>query len=381
MFGTTLRDSFALDPTVTYLNNGGWGSRPKVVLEAQHRWQRRLEAQPSQFQVEERQGLLHDALDRIGAFVGAQGKDLAFVNNATTGVNIVLQSLGLGPGDEVVSTDHAYGAVRHTLEVLAQRQGFTVREVALPPPGPAPQTRDGSWLVQPVLQAITPNTRVVVLDHISSASALIMPLPALIEGCHARGVPVLVDGAHAPGQLPLDLQALGADWYTGNLHKWAYGPLSSAFVHAPPERQVVLRPLVVSWPAEDWRQALHWPGSTDPSAWLGTTAGLDFLEGLGASQVRNYCHGLERQGAAVLAERWGVRLPFAPEHHAAMVVVPLPEGLAGSEQAAQDLKARLLRVHRIEVPVMQYGDRLWVRISAQVYNELADYERLAAAVG
>lgn len=373
-FGPALRDRFCLDPAVTYLNHGAFGATPRSVLAAQRQWQAALERNPTRFQEVEREPALDRAIARVGALVGARPADLVFVDNATTGANAVLQSFPLSPGDEVLVLGHAYPAVRHAVEVIADRVGARVTVAPIPIP-----LEDGEQVVDAVRRALSGATRLAVLDHVTSGSALVMPIARLVEVCRARGVPVLVDGAHAAGAIPLDLEVIGADFYTGNLHKWAFAPKGTGFLHVAEHRQSDLQPPVLSHPSEDWRGAFHWQGTTDPSAWLASSAGIDFLQGLGP-EADAYRHELVSAATALLADAWGTLRPFPPELHGTMAVLEAPGGLQGTREEARALSRRLREAHAIEVAVFPWGGRCWVRISAQVYNGLEDYARLARAI-
>jgi len=372
-FGRAIRDAFLLDPRVAYLNHGSFGATPRAVLAAQHQWQHALEREPVRFQEVTRAEALDRALERVGAFVGAQARDLVFVNNATTAVNAVVRSVPLAPGDEVLTTDHAYPAVRNTLATRCRQRAATLVTVPIP-------LADPERVVEGFRDAITVHTRLAVVDHISSGSALVLPVKRLVELCRARAVPLLVDGAHVPGQLPLDLGVLAPDWYTGNLHKWAFAPKGCGFLYAAPNRQADLQPPIISWEADDWRGAFHWQGTTDPSAWLASTAALDFLDALGAEAVRRYDRDLARDAARELAEAFGTDLPFSPDLHVAMVPIRPPGAWAGTQEEADRLHRVLRDDHAVEVPVFPWGGACWVRISAQVYNEPEDYRRLARAL-
>jgi isopenicillin-N epimerase len=253
--------------------------------------------------------------------------------------------------------------------------------VTAPFPLPA---RDPAEYVKAVERAITPRTRLALLDHVCSETALVLPLAEMAAACRARGVPVLVDGAHAPGAIDVDIAALGVDWYAANLHKWAFAPRSCGVLWAAPERRAGLHPGVISWGItnDDWLQEFDWTGTRDPSPWLAAPAGLDFMHDvLGVAAMREHNHRLAWQSAQRLAQRWG-RPWTAPESMVGcMVSVPLPARF-GPADAAAGLRLRdaLLFEHGIEVPVIARGDALWARLSIQVYNDESDVERLARAV-
>ncbi len=385
-FGRTMLGEWHLEPETAYLNHGTVGATPRVVLEAQAAIHREIERHPSRFLLRElvpmvgaereAKGRLRMAADTVGAVLGARGEDLAFVENTTTGINAVLRSFELGAGDEVLITDHTYGAVGRAAAYACRRAGARLNTVTLPFP---PQ--GGEEIVAVVVAAITPRTRLAILDHVVSDAAYVMPVAALVSCCREQGVRVLIDGAHAPGMLELEIAALGADWYVGNLHKWMFAPRGCAVLWASEAAQAELHPAVISWGLDHGFNAeFDWTGTRDPSPYLAAPAGLDFLDRLGPGAVRAYNHALICEAARMLRRRWGAA-PGVPEAMTgSMAVVELPEHLEASAEAAVRLRDRLLFEHRIEVPIMAWRERLWTRISAQVYNEMADFERLAAAV-
>jgi isopenicillin-N epimerase len=386
VFGRWMRELWALDPAITYLNHGTVGAPPRRVLAAQQAIRDAIERQPSRFLLRELVAMvgaprpetlrLRAAAAAVAAFVGARGDDLAFVDNATTGANAVLRSLPLQPGDEILVTDHAYGAVANAAAFAARERGATVRTVTLPYPA-----FDPGALVDALAGALGPRTRLLLVDHISSESALILPVAEIAARAHARGVPVLVDGAHVPGQLALDVPALGVDWYTANLHKWAHAPRSCGFLWAAPERQAGLHPPVISWGLDQGFAAeFDWVGTRDPSPWLAAPEGIAFLRELGEDAVRAYTHGLAWDAARSLADRWGTTLGVREADVGSMVTVPLPERFGSTREDAARLRDALLFEDGIEVQVHATGGRLWARVCVQVYNDAEDVERFGEAV-
>jgi len=373
-FGAALRREWLLEDGTAYLNHGSFGACPRRVLAAQERWRERMERQPVRFLDRELPGLLDRAAGHLAAFVGARARDLVFVDNATSAVNAVVGSVDLGPGDEVVVGSQAYPAVVRTLERARDLRGarLVVAEVPFPLEGP-------EQVVEAYRAVLGPRTRLVVVDHITSATAVIQPVGAVVELCRLHQVPVLVDGAHAPGQVALDLEALGADYYTGNAHKWLFAPKGCALLWARPERQPGLHSLVVSHGTR-WREAFHWQGTRDPSAWLAVTEALSFVDELGVAAVQEHNRSLAEQAGCLLALAWGLDLPVPAAMRAAMCTLPAPGVNEGTPRAARALHDALWREHRIEVPVFGFAGRCWIRISAQVYNDLAQYQRLADAL-
>lgn len=390
-FGRSFLAHWWLDPGITYLNHGTVGATPRVVLEAQHAWQRRIEAQPASFLFRElmRLGpdipgtplpLLRQTAATVGAFVGARGDDLVFVDNASTGINAVLRSLALQAGDEIVVLDQAYGAVALAAGFVARAAGATVVTVSTPFPVEGDATDTYADAVE---RALTPRTRLAVLDHVSSETALTLPVAAMTERCRARGVPVLIDGAHVPGALALDIAALGADWYVGNLHKWAFAPRACGFLWVAPERRGGLHPPVISWGLDTGlAQEFDWTGTRDPSAVLSAPAGLAFMcDVLGLEAMRGWNHDLAWRMAHMLAARWGQAWTTSEAMVGCMASVPLPARIdALGEAAVPALKDWLLHERRIEAQVLAIRGRAHVRLAAQVYNDESDFERLADAV-
>ncbi|HYZ33929.1 MAG TPA: aminotransferase class V-fold PLP-dependent enzyme, partial [Crenalkalicoccus sp.] len=313
-------DTWALEPGFLTVNHGSFGATPRSVLAAQRAWQARMEAQPSRFMALELPGALRGAAAVLARFLGADAEGLAFVANATEGCNAVLRSLALRPGEEVLILDQGYGAVRKTAGFVAAAAGAQLVEIALPFPRP-----DEAEVLAALSAAIGPRTRIAVLDHITSPSALVLPISAMVALCRARGVPVLVDGAHAPGQVPVELAALGAHWYAGNCHKWLFAPKGCAFLWAAPGRREGLHPTVISHGlGQGYLAEFDWTGTRDPSAWLAIEAALAAHARLGgaALMARNWAMAL--QAGAMLAARFGTELAARPEMAGAMAAVRLP---------------------------------------------------------
>jgi isopenicillin-N epimerase len=385
-FGRHMLAQWALEPDTVYLNHGTVGAPPRRVLVAQQRIRDEIERQPARVLLRElsstlvggktgRVPRLRQAAAAVAAFLGARGDDVVFVDNATAGVNAALRSAGVGPGDEILVADHAYGAVAKVAGFIARERGATVRTVALPWP-PRPDA-----VLDTVVAALGPHTRVAIVDHVTSESALVMPLAAIASACRARGVAVLVDGAHAPGAIPVDIPALGVDWYSANLHKWAWSPRSCGILWAAPGRQAGLHAPVVSWGLDQGFTAeFDWPGTRDPSPALAAPEGLAFMRELGVDAVQGYDHALAWQAGRLLTERWGTSLVQEESQIGTMITVPLPARAGTTREDAARLRDALLFEDRIEVQLHEFRGGLWVRVSAQVYNEIADVERLADAV-
>lgn len=376
-FGRALRPLWLLDPESVHLNHAGFGATPVAVLDAADAWRRRVEINPSQFMETALSGLLRGAAGRLAAYVGARPENLVFVDNATTGINAVLRSLVLMPGDEVLTTSHVYRSVRHTLDFVCERAGARLTFADIPFP-----VQGAGEVAAAFRDAMTPRTRLLVLDHVTSHTAVVMPLEEIVPMAAERHVRVLVDGAHGPGNLPLALDALGemgVSWYIGNCHKWLAATKGCGFLWAHPDCQRSIRPTAIGNRfGEGFAAAFEWPGTKDFSPWLSVTAALDFRDRMGDAAARDYCHGLARDGARLLTEAWGTRAGTPPALASAMTTVALPTD-AGGDRVAQAVQDALRRDHGIEVKAMAFSGRLWVRFSAYLYTELDDIARLAEA--
>ncbi len=379
---------WTLDPGVTFLNHGSFGACPRAVLEAQSVWRARLEAQPVRFFVRDLERHLDEARAALAAFVGAESEDLVFVRNATAGVNAVVRSLTFAAGDELLTTDHAYNACRNTLEYVAARVGARVVTVPLPFTGLTPAVA-----VERVQAAVTPRTRLALLDHITSPTGLVLPIDEMVAALAERGVDTMVDGAHAPGMLPLDLKAIGAAYFAGNCHKWVCAPKGAGFLHVRRDRQAAVVPSVVSHGWNSGRSdrprlqlLFDWTGTDDPTPWLCVPEAIRTVGSLvpgGWPEVMARNHALALEARAILCEALRVPPPVPESMIGALAAVPMPDAPPDqppptSSLYADPLQDRLLE-RGIEVPIVPWPahPRRLVRISAQLYNVRDDYVRLA----
>ncbi len=370
---------FLLRPDVIFLNHGSFGACPRPVLEEYQRWQLELERQPVEFLGRRFGELMQGARAALGTYVGAHADDLVYVPNATTGLNVVARALALLPGDEVLATDHEYGALDRTWRFVCARRGAIYINQPLPLPVVSPEQ-----VVEAIWSGVTPRTRVLFLSHITSPTALILPVAELIRRCGERGIVTVVDGAHGPGQVPLDLDALGADFYVANLHKWALAPKGAAFLHARRGVQHLLEPLVISWGWQSERpgpsrfvEEQQWQGTRDPAAYLAVPAAIRFMTDHDWPRVQGRCHALLREARRAVGELTGLAsiCPDSAEWYAQMAAFPLP--VRDSVAAQADLlRSRLYDEYRIEVPIITWGGRLFVRVSIQAYNAEADVQAL-----
>jgi len=379
-----MRELFLLDPNVVFLNHGSFGACPTEVLAAQHAWQREMERNPVEFLGRRSAALLAKARERLAAFLGARGSDLVFVTNATTGVNAVARSLELAPGDEVLTTDHEYGACDATWEYFCERHGARLVRVGIPLPF------RGEELADRVLAAVTERTRLISLSHLTSTTALILPVGEVCRVARERGVLTLVDGAHVPGHIPLSLDELGADFYTGNCHKWLCAPKGAGFLHVRAEHHERIHAPIVSWGYRSeveghagftaytgsslLERRLQWQGTRDISAFLAVPAAIDFLERLGWGELRRRCHELALAARDNVGRLTGLAPICADDDVGQMVAVELPAC------DAEELRAWLFERHRIEVPVTTHGGRTFVRPAFHAYSTERDLDALVAAL-
>jgi isopenicillin-N epimerase len=375
-YGAGLRGEWPLDPDVSYLNHGGFGATPSAVLAAQQDWRDRIERNPTAFLGRALPAALRQSATAIASALGASADDLVFVENATSGLNAVLRSLAFAPGDEILVTSLAYPAIRNAARFAAERAGATLVEAPVPLPVCDPDRFAGA-----VAACIGRRTRLIVLDHIASASALVLPVAVIASIARAAGARVLVDGAHAPGQIALDLPALGVDWYVGNLHKWYFAPRGCGVLWAAPAAQAGLHPLAISHGlGQGYAAEFDWTGTHDFTAALAAPAGLAFHRRLGGPALMARNAALAAAASHLLAQAWQTEPAGPPQMFAAMASVRLPAQGAASPARAQQIAAWLAEAHHIEAAVFAESGALWLRVAAQAYNERAEYERLAAIV-
>ncbi|MEY4391354.1 MAG: Isopenicillin epimerase [Actinomycetota bacterium] len=385
-YGRHLLDEWMLDPAIAYLNHGTVGAPPRRVMAEYRRIQDTIERQPAQFQLRDLadidgQGLpprphMRVAAEGVARHLGCAPSNLVFVDNATTGVNAVLRSFPFAHGDEILVTNLGYGAVTYTANYVARENGCTVRTVDLPPYDATPDE-----YVALIEAAVTGETRIVIIDHITSQTALVMPIKEIIAKCHARGALVLVDAAHTPGAIHVDIESYGADWYTANLHKWGFAPRSCGILWADPKHHQTLHPTVISWGLDNGITAeFDLLGTRDPAPFLTAPFALDLIEEWGGARLRGHNHDLVMEAATMVAEAFGRPMNTPGEMIGPMVNVGLPLTFGTTKDEANALQYRLLNTHGIELPLFPDDGGLRMRISAQIYNDRSDIERLVTAL-
>ncbi len=364
-----------LDPSYDFLNHGSFGSVPRPVQAAQLRYRDLVEARPIEVLGRQCRSLLTRARERAARFVGADPNGLGFVTNATEGVNSVLRSFAFRPGDVLLTTNHVYNAVKQAMTAIARKAGAEVRTVDVPLP-----LRSPAQVTSALIGAMDGRTRLVIVDHITSPTAVVFPVADIARACRERGIACLVDGAHAPGMLDLRVEEIGATAYTGNFHKWVCAPKGCAFLWAAQAIRGEVHPATVShFLDQGFDVEFDWQGTRDISAWLAIEDAIGLWEPLGWKTLREHNHAMAAWVQRLWCERWGVQpcTPLDGSMIGSMAAVPLPDGFAERYGKAEDLQAILFGEHRIEIPIVDWGGRWHARASCQAYNRPEQYERLA----
>ncbi len=371
-FGKAIRSLWRLDPGVRFLNHGSYGATPLEVLAEQQRWRDRMEAQPVRFMASEYPAAVRTAARQAADFLGTSSERFAFVENATSGVNAILRSLRFEPGERIVTTSHVYGAVRQALRHVASTTGAEVIEADVPTPVVSPEA-----VFDAIDGCLNARTKLVVVDHIASPSALIFPVREIAALCAERRIHCLVDGAHAPGQIDLNVDEIDADWYVGNFHKWLCAPKGAGFLVAADSNLPPLHPPVIShFYGQGLTAEFDWIGTRDPSSWLSVPSALNFHKKLGGGDMRRRNHALVLEALRSVARELDV-VPSGPDQmFGAMATFVLPRLVAPTFENAVRIHDLLLQQHAIEVPLIPFGDRLWMRLSVHAYNDVSDYAGL-----
>jgi isopenicillin-N epimerase len=371
-----MKEQFLLRPDMVFLNHGSYGACPRPVFEVYQNWQRELEAQPLEFLHRRFASLMAEARAKLAEYLHTDKNNLVYVTNATVGANVVIRSLKLTEGDEVLGTNHEYGAVDRTWRFVNSKTGATYRNHPMPLPFTTPEE-----FVEQFWEAVTPRTKVISISHITSATALTFPIKEICRRAREAGILTLIDGAHAPGHIPLDLEDIGADFYTGNCHKWLCAPKGAGFLYSRPEVQPLLEPLVVSWgyesvyPSEsrfiDWHE---FQGTKDIAAYLSVPAAIEFQAEHNWDEIRQTCHQMVTEVRQTWQKITGLPHPCDSAWFAQMAILPVP--------ACQPLALKnfLWDECKIEAPVIDWEGQQFVRVSVQAYNTPNDLEQLVSAL-
>lgn len=374
-----LADLFLLSPEVVFLNHGSFGATPKPVFEVYQAWQRRLERQPVQF-MQDLKEFLGEARQELGTFIHAHADDIVFVPNATFGLNVVARSLELGPGEEVLATNHEYGACRNVWEFVSRERGFQYIRQPIPLPFARPEE-----IVEQFWEGVSPATRAIFISHITSPTAVRFPVEQIVARAREAGILTVVDGAHTLGQIPLDMRVIDADFYLSNGHKWLCSPKGSAFLYTRRERQPLIEPLVVSWgwgpeknyySGSDYLDNLQWLGTNDLSAYLAVPAAIEFQQQHDWEAVRRFCHELLLEAVTRICHLTGLDMVYPDSgSFEQMAIAPLPQ-----IKDLDAMKKELLNTFHVEVPLIEWNGRHFIRVSVQGYNSREDIDALLNAL-
>ena len=369
---------FLLDPTIHFLTHGSFGATPRSVMEVYQQWQRQLEFQPVEF-LGKAPVLLANARSILANFLGTQQNDIVFVPNATVGINIVARSLKLTTKHRVISSDHEYGAIDRTWQFLSQKYGFQFNSFPVDIP-----INSKSQLIQSIISAIDEKTRVLSISHITSPTALIFPLKEICKIAYDKGIITVIDGAHAPGQIDINLEDIGVDFYIGNLHKWLCAPKGSAFLYANPRVQQLIEPLIVSWGwhsevpgSSQFVDYLEWTGTRDISSFLTVPASIKFHNIYMTKKETNRCHNLAVNTHTEINDRFaGESLTDHPDIFFAQMNANILPGVKNMEK----FKTTLLERYKIEIPLVKWLNHTTIRASFQIYNSEDDASALLDAL-
>lgn len=373
------KDLFLLDPEVIFLNHGSFGACPKPVFEVYQNWQRELEGQPVEFLGRRITELLANARARLAAYLGVESDEVVYFTNPTTALNMVARSLDLHPGDEVLASDHEYGALDRTWRYICNMTGANYIRQPIPLP-----ISSREEVIEVLWQGVSKRTRVVFISHITSPTAIVFPVEEICQRARAQGILTIVDGAHGPGQFQLDLSMLGADFYAGACHKWLCAPKGAGFLFARRSVQPLLSPLIISWGYESENPGPslfidhnEWQGTRDFSAFLSVPAAIEFQAQHDWPSVRRFCHALASQTRTQINALTGLPAicPDSIEWFGQMFAALLPAGVD-----TNDIKLRLYNKYRIEVPLHRWKDHSLIRVSIQAYNDSVDTDALLTAL-
>lgn len=375
-YGKNLQYLWQLDKSIIFLNHGSFGATPKLILANQYNWNLKIETQPVEFYSDKYPKLIRETIATLADFIGANSEDLTFVENATTGVNTVLRSLlpELLKGGEITITNHSYPAVKNIAKYISSLTKCKVNEIEIPVP-----IESNEQILQIISENISHKTKIAIFDHVSSPTGIVFPVKEIIEICRAKNIKVMIDGAHAPGMLDLNMNNLQPDWYTGNCHKWLFAPKGSAFLWTSKEYQSITHPLTISLEYEQgYEKEFDWTGTKNPAAWLSTSEAIKFYKEFGDSDIRKHNNKLVNSAADLITENTGFIRIAQGEHTGSIISFMKPKEVSKEETA--NFRRQLLNIFRIEMPIFPYKEYLVFRISAQIYNQLDDYNKLIVGI-
>ncbi len=383
---SSLVKHWSLDQSITFLNHGSFGATPNIVREEQRKFQNALEAEPVRFCVRELEPLWDNARKITAEFLGTTASNLVFMKNTTMGVNTIFHSLNLKEGDEILTHDHAYGACINTIKYYAEKNKYNLRIANIPFP-----IKSEDELIDAMVKEITPKTKLLFIDHITSATGIIFPVKKLTEIFKSKGIDVFIDGAHAPGMVDLNIEDIGADYYVGNAHKWICSPKGSAIFYVHPDKQKNIVPLQISHNydrSDSWAKQFFWPGTDDYTSYASVPKAIEFMGNIfpgGWDELRKNNNDLTLRGRKLISEKLGTELP-APNNmigHLANILIGKTELPPYGFNYFHPIQEALFHKYKIEVPIFTFkrsDPKAWVRIAVQAYNDISQYEYLAEAL-
>jgi isopenicillin-N epimerase len=375
-----------LDKDAFYLNHGAFGACPVPILEKQQEYRNMLESHPIRFMLREMDDLIYHSKTKLAVFTGVKQRDIAFVTNATQGVNTVLKSLTFKKGDEILITNHIYPACRNTVNYIAKKTGAVVVEAMIDFP-----VMSEDYILEQLLYHVTPKTKIALIDHITSPTGIIMPVAEIVAELDKKGIDTIVDGAHALGNIPLKIEEFGAAYYTGNCHKWLCAPKGAAFLYARSDKKRQIDPLTISLCAGDdksFEQKFYWTGTHDPTPFICIADAIEFMGTLypgGWDELMTHNHQLAVDVRKMICDRLGIPLPSPDYMLASMAAFPVKDTdnpVAACFNAVDELQEKLYKNHNIEVPVNYWPSppKRMIRISCQAYNSMKQYEVMMDAL-
>jgi isopenicillin-N epimerase len=363
-----------LDPQITYLNHGSFGARTKQVFQSQQEFKKLFERSPIDFLDRSRHDLINETRDVVSSFLHCDPAGLGFVDNATTGVGCVVQSMECTPSDEILTTNHVYNGVRQLLSHHAQRTGCSYRELEIPLP-----VMDSNEILSTIVASFSSKTTLLVVDHVASITSIVFPIEEIIKECHKRDIKVLVDGAHAPGMLDVRIDSLNADWYVGNLHKWVCAPVGAGFVWTHEKHRGCTHPLTVShFLNTNYTDEFDWQGTKDISPWLAAATAIQIGDSIGWDRIREHNHTLVTWMHQELLEGLSLDsiVPIDGSLFGSMATVLLPTQFPNTYEGCDQLRDQIFQEFKIEVPILLFENRCFVRVSAQLYTKSSDIGHL-----
>lgn len=372
--GHSIKKEWLLDEDITFLNNGSFGSVPKIILEEYEKLNRQIEKEPIEFFLRQYFPMIRESAKKLSDFVGVSSKDLVFVENATAGINTILNSIApiLNKDDEIIFTNYVYPAIKNAIYYICKKTGSLAREIFIPYP-----IENDKIIFNSIEEGLSRKTKIAVIDHIASSTSVILPIKDIVKLCKANGTLILIDGAHSPGMIDLNINELSPDFYVGNCHKWLYTPKGTALLYCRKELQELLHPLVISLDyGKGFTNEFDWVGTRNPSSWLSVPKALEFYNGIGKQEIQSYIHNLSIEASELIIKELNINMNLNRKLHGAMVSFPIENEKFSNRTNPNELRNLIYDKYKIEVPFFNFNGKILFRISSQIYNELYDYEKL-----